>query len=504
MKPSLKKPPALWQNPLSLFGALIALLATAFGLPMMIFDFFSPHTQAYLAVLIYLVLPFVAMGGVGIVLIGMFWEHRTRRKQPEGEIHLLPRIDLNRPAHQAAIMATFFGIMVVLVLLSITGYRSYQFTESVKFCGTTCHAVMKPEYVAYQHSPHARGAWVACHVGSGAGYFVRSKLTGLHQVYALATNTYERPVPAPVKDLRPAQDTCEQCHWPAKFFGAQQKTFTHYLSDESNSPWQIQMLIKVGGGDPKTGATSGIHWHRNIANDISYIATDKKRETIPWVRVVDKQGQVTEYQLTESPLSAEQIAKATIRRMDCLDCHNRPSHLFLPPDKALDDSLQSAKLDNKLPYLKREAIRLLIAEYATEDQAKAAIRRGLPEFYEKEYPAIAKERSAAIAQSAEEVARLYGTYFFPEMRSDWRSYPNFAGHLNSDGCFRCHDGQHKSAEGKVITKDCTACHTILAQGPPQELQGAALKEQLFRHPVDVGGDVAEYKCSQCHTGTAGQ
>ncbi len=503
MKLPLKKPLPLWQNPISLLGLILTLLATAFGLPMMIIDIFSRHTQPYLAVLIYLVLPFVAMGGVAVLLLGMWLEHRARKRRPAGELHLWPRIDLNRPRHQAIVLGSFFSVMLVLILLSVTGYRAYHFTESVKFCGILCHQVMKPEYTAYQHSAHARVACVQCHVGPGAGWFVRSKLSGAYQVYAVAVNKYPKPIPTPVKNLRPAPETCEQCHWPAKFFGAQQKTLAHYLSDEANTPWRIQMLIKVGGGDSKTGASNGIHWHMNIANEISYIASDEKREAIPWVRAIDKQGNVTEYQSTESPLTAEQIAKGPIRRMDCVDCHNRPSHVFQPPDKAVEAALETGLLDKSLPFVKREAVRLLIADYKTESEAIAAIRRGLAVFYDKEYPQLAKERASAIAQAAEETARIYSTYFFPEMRADWRSYPNHIGHLNSDGCFRCHDGLHKSAAGKVITKDCNACHTILAQGSPEELAQGQLKEQPFRHPVDVGVDVTEYKCSQCHNGAGG-
>jgi hypothetical protein len=362
---------------------------------------------------------------------------------------------------------------------------------------------MKPEYTAYQHSPHARVACTQCHVGPGAGWYVRSKLSGLYQIYSVAAKRYPRPIPTPVANLRPAPETCEQCHWPEKFFGAQQKTFSRYLTDEQNSPWQIQMLLKVGGGDPALGASGGIHWHMNIKNDIDYIASDERREVIPWVRVTDDEGRVTEYQSTESTLTPEQLAQAVPRRMDCVDCHNRPSHIYHPPDKAIEQAFDAGRLDRRLPYLKREGIRLLTGSYTTEDEALAAIRNGLPEFYQAEYPQLAREQPDAVQQAADELARIFAANFFPEMRTDWRVHPNHVGHLNSDGCFRCHDGLHRSAEGRVITKDCNACHSILAQGPPEALAGQPLTEQPFRHPVDVGVDVTEFKCSQCHTGTGG-
>ncbi|MBI3997009.1 MAG: NapC/NirT family cytochrome c [Candidatus Omnitrophica bacterium] len=497
------KSPSLLRNPVSFVGIVVAAMSTAFGLPLMFLDMVSRRTHPYLAVLIYLVLPFVATGGVGLIVFGALWERWRRRRRPELIVPPLPQIDLNQPAHQAAVVAAVTATMVIVILLSITGYRAYHFTESVKFCGLVCHQVMKPEYTAYQYSPHARVACTQCHVGPGADWFVRSKLSGLYQVYAVTTHRYPRPIETPVKSLRPAQETCEQCHWPAKFFGAQQKTFTHYLSDEANSPWQIQMLIKVGGGNPATGGASGIHWHMNIAKTIEYVAADKQREVIPWVRVTEPGGHVRVYQSTEVPLSPAQVTAATPRQMDCVDCHNRPSHIYTPPDRALDAALEQGRIDSSLPYVKREAVRLLAGTYRSEAQAMAAIRTGLTRFYETTYPDMWRQRQADIQRAAEETAKVFARTIFPEMKADWRVHPNHIGHRNTDGCFRCHDGQHASADGHVITKDCNACHTILAQGAPATLQGQPLREQPFQHPVDMGMDVTEQKCSLCHNGTTG-
>jgi len=496
------KPPVL-RNPLSLFGLVVTIMSTAFGLPMMLIDWLQPHRSPYVAVLIYLTLPLVAIGGVALALVGMVWERARRRRRPDQPLPPLPRIDLNQPRHQAAVMASLFGFIIVLVLLSVTGYRAYQFTESVTFCGLVCHQVMKPEYTAYQHSPHARVACVECHVGPGADWYVRSKLSGLYQVYAVAANAYPRPIPTPVKHLRPAPETCEQCHWPAKFFGAQQKTFNHYLADETNSPWRIEMLLKIGGGDPNVGAATGIHWHMNIEHEIFYIAADQRREAIPWVRAVDPDGRVTEYMSTESPLSPERIAQAIPRRMDCVDCHNRSSHVFRPPDRAVEEAFESGKLDRRLPYLRREAVRLLAQTYASEQEAKTAIASGLWTFYQAEYPALSREQAPLIRQAAEELQRIFSRNIFPEMRTDWRAHPSHVGHLHAQGCFRCHDGMHQSADGRIITKDCNACHAILFQGPPEAMAAAVLKEQPFQHPVDVGMDVTALRCSECHTGTSG-
>ena len=497
----MNKPISLLRNPLSILGLLLTAVSTAFGLPLLFLDLFNRPTHPYLAVVIYLVLPLIAIVGVAVAILGVLWERWRRRRHPGLVVPPLPRLDLNQPAHQAAVVGGLTAIMTVVVLLSVTGYRAYHFTDSVKFCGLVCHRVMKPEYTAYLQSPHARVACVDCHVGSGADWFVRSKLSGLHQVYAVATHRYPRPIPTPVKNLRPAQDTCEQCHWPAKFFGAQQKLFTHTLADEANSPWRIRMLINVGGGDPKAGARAGIHWHMNLKNAIFYVAADDRREIIPWVRVVDPDGHATEYVSTKQPLSPEQLARREVRRMDCVDCHNRPAHVFRPPDRALDTAFETGRLDRRLPYLKREGIRLLAGSYASEAEAVSAIRAGLRTFYRQTYPDLARAHADVIDRAASSLGELYAANMFPEMRTDWRAHPDHIGHLNADGCFRCHDGLHRSREGKVITNDCSTCHTILAQGTPEEVASATLGAQPFRHPVDVGVEVTQFKCSQCHNGT---
>jgi hypothetical protein len=316
-------------------------------------------------------------------------------------------------------------------------------------------------------------------------------------------NKYHRPIETPVKNLRPAQDTCEQCHWPAKFFGAQQKTFTHFLSDESNSAWQIQSLIKIGGGDVQTGLSAGIHSHMNIENQIFYKDSDGKRMIIPWVKSVNKNGKETEYMSIENTLSSDELAKLPARRMDCMDCHNRPSHIFYPPGPALDRAFASKLLDPSVPYLKREGVRVLSESYKTESEGRNKIQQSLEEFYQSSYPALWSSDREKINNAIATVQSVFSRTIFPEMKADWRAYPSHIGHWSSDGCFRCHDGLHQSADGKVITNDCLVCHTILAQGPPKEVAKARLQAQPFKHPVDVGVDVTQMKCSTCHSSSAG-
>jgi hypothetical protein len=254
------------------------------------------------------------------------------------------------------------------------------------------------------------------------------------------------------------------------------------------------MLINVGGGNPGSGPVAGIHWHMNLGNEISYIATDSHRQVIPWVRVKDRQGKVTEYHDQTRPLSPDQLSKADKRIMDCIDCHNRPAHAYLPPDVAVDQSFAAGRLDPSLPYLKRQAIESLNQAYTTENEAVAAIAKSLDVFYRTNYGELYGQKGEAVKGAINETQRIYKTYFFPEMKTNWETHPNNIGHFYSSGCFRCHDGEHVSNDGKVIRNDCDICHTVIFDSANK---AASVKLGSFQHPVDLGG-LAERKCEVCH------
>ncbi len=486
-------------NPISLIGFALAAVALVNILFLFLIDLTSERPSPYIGILAYMVAPGFFILGLALVPLGIWYDRRRRRSQPGGSRYM--RIDFSDPGQRGAV-AFFLSFVVVFVLMSAVGsYRAYEFTDSVQFCGQLCHSVMNPEFTAYQLSPHARVACVDCHVGAGATWYVRSKLSGARQVFATAFNTYPRPIPTPVHNLRPAQETCEQCHWPRKFYGAQLKTFTHYASDEKNTLRQIRMLIKTGGGDPATGAPSGIHWHMNIGNEINYVATDDKRQVIPYIHVKDLQGRVTEYFAKDSSLSKAQLESMPPHRMDCVDCHNRPTHIYVPPDQAVDTSMTARRIDVSLPFIKATSVSALTASYKTSDEAMAGIATQVHQFYSAKYPDLEKSKSAEIRDAISELQRIYRSTTFPEMKLDWKTHNNNIGHLYFPGCFRCHDGQHVSPEGKVIPKQCDTCHTVLSEeegtATPLTAEG-----KPFQHPVDLG-DLTAVTCSDCHSGGTG-
>jgi hypothetical protein len=246
-------------------------------------------------------------------------------------------------------------------------------------------------------------------------------------VYSVLANKYPRPIPTPVHSLRPARETCEQCHWPEKFFGAQLKVFDHFASDEANTPRHVRLLIRTGGGSPATGRVEGIHWHMNISNEISYIATDARRQVIPYVRAVDrKTGRVTEYLAEDSKLTASQIAAAPKRVVDCVDCHNRPTHVYLSPDRAVDRAIVAEQIDRTLPFIKQQAVAVLAKDYATTKQALSAIARELPAYYQKNHPTVYATQQKKIDDATPVVQQIFSTTRFPEMKTDWRTHPDNA------------------------------------------------------------------------------
>jgi hypothetical protein len=310
----------LLRNPISLAGVALGIVSLANIFLFVLLDLIASRPSPYIGILAYMVSPAFFVFSLLMMLVGVLIERRKKVVSTQ----FYPRIDLNDRAQRSAVIS-FLTFLLVFVSVSAAGsYKAYEYTDSVQFCGQLCHTVMNPEFTAYRVSPHARVACVDCHVGSGATWYVKSKLSGARQVYAATFNTFPRPIPTPVHNLRPAQDTCEQCHWPKKFYGGQLKVFTHYANDEKNTLRQIRMIIKTGGGDPATGAPEGIHWHMNIGNKIDYVAADEKRQIVPYIHVEDLQGRVTEYYAKDSTLSKDQIAKAPRHHMDCVDCHNRP------------------------------------------------------------------------------------------------------------------------------------------------------------------------------------
>jgi hypothetical protein len=492
-------PKALY-NPISVIGA--ALAGVSFGgiLFLTFVDLLQPTTPPYIGIIAYVVLPVPLVVGLTLIFYGWIRERRRQRRGLRASRDAFT-VDLNIPRQRTLLGIFSIAAMVFFLFTAYGSYRAFEWTESTEFCGETCHEVMEPEHTAYQNSPHARVACVDCHVGPGAGWYVQSKLSGAYQVYSVLANAYSQPIATPIKNLRPAQQTCEQCHWPSHFAGEKKYVNTYFKSDSANTAWTVALLMKIGGGDPSRGPAEGIHWHMNIGSEIVFVASDSLSQVIPWVMMRNKQtGEVTEYLASDAADSAGAYRQRASHRMDCIDCHNRPSHIYSPPVRIVDRSLALGRLSRELPAVKAASVGALVGEYTSREAAMDSIPILFEQYYRDNYPEVAAARGEAIRAAAEELKLQYGRNFFPYMKVSWKAYPNNIGHMTDMGCFRCHDDKHVSPGGKVISKNCNSCHTILYQGPGQVPPTYTTGGAEFVHPEDIGDAWKETNCNDCHTG----
>lgn len=449
----------LIRSPTSIAGMVLTTISAVLFLIVFLADLFGLHTNPYIGILFFLVLPAMFLFGLALIPVGAWHERRRRLAgKPPSEISW-PQIDLNNPANRQRAVALFALTMANVVIVSLAAYRGVEYMDSVAFCGQVCHTPMRPEFVAYQSGPHARVPCVECHIGSGARSFTRSKISGIRRVVAVAFGDYARPIPSPVQDLRPAVDICERCHWSEKMHGDKIRRVVEYGNDEKSTESVTTLRVHVGGGSERLGLATGIHWHMNVANEVEFIATDDKRETIPYVRLKDRFGNVREYVVDGT--TAEQLDKGERRRMDCMDCHNRPSHQIAPtPERAVDDAIAAGRIAKTLPFIRRESVKALKMAYPSHEAATAGISRAVLDFYRSTYEPLYVAQRQEMEKTATILGEIYGRHVFPEMNVTFGTYPNNIGHVDSPGCFRCHDDNHKSKDGKRIGQDCETCHAI--------------------------------------------
>jgi hypothetical protein len=487
------KLPHSTQNWLSVIGAVIALISFFMIVFLFIVNVLFIEGSSYVGLVIYILLPGFLILGLLLIPIGMFFN----RKKETTEENQWPAVDLNNLRHRNAFMIFSVGTTLFLLVSALGSYEAFHYTESVEFCGTLCHRVMEPEYTAYKHSAHARVACVDCHVGSGADWYMRSKLSGLYQVYSVLANKYSQPIETPIRNLRPARETCEECHWPQKFYARKLRLERHYLNDETNTEWDIRLIMKIGADHAALGLQEGIHWHINPDIKIQYLASDKQRQIIPWVRYINETADDTTIYLdSENPPDESLITTGKIQTMDCMDCHNRPSHSYQPPAFFVNNALTSGAIPKTLPEIKSVAMDICSEEFTTKDSAMSYIEETLKEFYQD------SENIKDVEQAIQGLQEVYSRNIFPYMKVKWNAYPNNIGHLEFDGCFRCHNNTHSDNQGNVISKDCNLCHEIIEQGTPgTTLQSAITGQTLaFEHPVDIDDAWQEGLCTDCHTG----
>jgi nitrate/TMAO reductase-like tetraheme cytochrome c subunit len=465
-------------NPISLAGSAITTVSAFLFLLLFGIHLVSEHGGSpYLGILSFLILPAIFVFGLALIPVGL-WQTRRRRLQalaeddPAAEFAVL---DFNRSSTRRGALVFVAATAINALILGVGTYKGVEVMESTTFCGAACHKVMAPEYTTYKRSPHARVKCVECHIGPGANWFVKSKLSGSWQLVSVAFDLYPRPIPVPVHNLRPARETCEQCHWPNKFVGDRFKVNTHYQEDEANTEVKTVLVVKVGGhqGD----RSHGIHWHVDPDHVLRYRA-DEKRQTIYEIEMQATDG--TRQSWTSPAADTPEGKQATEwRTMDCVDCHNRPTHIYRSPEQELDAALFDRRIDVSLPFVRREGLKALQVEYKAADDARAGIAKAIADFYRQSYPQVAAEKAALVDAAGRALGDIWAWNVFPQMNIKWGTYKNHLGHTadmsNEIGCFRCHDEQHATKDGQTISQDCSTCHSLLAQ---DEKDPAILKTLL--------------------------
>jgi hypothetical protein len=326
---------------------------------------------------------------------------------------------------------------------------------------------MSPEFTTYNRSHHSRVRCTQCHIGPGADWFVKSKISGSWQLVSVAFNLYPRPIPTPVENLRPARDTCEQCHQPTRFVGERLKIITRFTEDEKNTAKKSVLMMKIGGAQPGgipgiSSVSKGVHWHIDPSNQVRY-RSDKRRLFVSEIKLNLADGGVREFKNNGDVPADAGVISEEWRTMDCLDCHNRPSHVYQRPKDEVDAALTAGSIDATLPWIRREALRAVQVKYPSWDAAKEGLKKDLMAFYEKDYAELAKTDAAKINAAADALFAIYKANVFPDMNIQWGTYPSFRDHIDDSGCFRCHVGDMKSAEGVKVSQKCDLCHTTLAE-----------------------------------------
>ena len=449
--------PALFfgNNPISLAGGAITTAAGVTMIAYWLVELFGrPNDNPYLGIIFFLLLPALFIAGLVLIPVGM-WARR-KKLQKAGMIPLeFPKVDFNDKIFRHGVDIVLVATIVNFLVVSVASYRGAAYMDSPQFCGQSCH-VMHPEFAAYKIAAHSHVDCVACHIGAGAASYFRAKVNGTKQLIEVSFDRYPTPIESPVQNLRPARDICEGCHTPARFIGEKLLVKSTFADDEKNTQTQSVVVLHLGGRDSLSHLT-GIHGVH--LGHIEYVATDNSRTTIPWVQKFNEDGSVTEFAVAAAGGS---IPQGERRVMDCIDCHNRAAHTFVTPEDALNRAMAEGAVSPDLPWIHKEGMELLKANYSSEADAQAKIPEQLTAFYRNGHPEVLAAKADLVKAAGEQLATLYSQNVFPFMKVAWGTHPNHIGHMSYPGCFRCHDGEHASKNGTSITQDCAACHNLLA------------------------------------------
>lgn len=392
---------------------------------------------------------------------------------------------------------TILGVVLILILSG--GAYVWEYTNSPQFCGTTCHT-MPPQDATYKISPHANVYCTECHIGRAfVGDQLARKTEDVYELYSMVFHIYEFPIRA--TRSKPDILTCEKCHLPETFSADSLRTITRFKNDVHNSSYDTYLILKTGGGTEREGLGKGIHWH--IVNPVYYYSEDVQNQIIPYVRVMNDDGTITEYIDVESDFDPATLDESKLKVMECTTCHNRVSHNFKPPEFSVDEAMSRGLISPEIPGIHQRAVEVLYTSYDTREAAMDAID-GLEEYYKTtdNY----QEHGENISQAIQTIKDIYDRTFFPDQKVDWTTHPNNIGHTKTPGCFRCHGGKHLDSEEQAIRLECNLCHSIPVVADDQDF---VANIEINREPepashlnpnwISLHNQVFDNTCANCHT-----
>lgn len=406
------------------------------------------------------------------------------------------------PGSPRWLMVLPYAVLGILTLsLLVGGAYAWDYTNSSSFCGTACHT-MPPEYAAYQISPHARVACVECHIGREfIGNQIFRKAGDIRHIIAMTFQTYEYPIR--VKSMRPAREICEKCHSPEKFSDDSLRVYSHFENDEENTPYSIYLVLKTGGGAKREGLGRGIHWH--IVNKVYYYPIDSEEQKIPFVRVVSDDGSTSDYVDVESDFALANVDSSQLKEMDCITCHNRITHRIYTPEESLDRALTLGKISPGIPGIREKGVEILSGDYATQADAQTGIAK-LESYYKSNYAEYYEANPEKVASAVEVLQQIYADSVFIDQKVSWDTHSTNVGHIESPGCFRCHDGKHLNADQQGIRLECNLCHSIPVVAGTEDFlarieisRGPEPESHLNPNWISLHNQAFGASCAACHS-----
>lgn len=401
------------------------------------------YTNPYLSLIFFFFLPIIFIVGLAMVALGVYLRRRKLRKA--GKIpEVYPKVDLNSSTIRHTVIIVSLATMANLLIVGIFTYKGVSYMDTAGFCGTSCH-VMRPQWVAYQHSPHSHVACVDCHIGSGAIPYVKAKMQGTQQVFETILHDYPRPITASLNKMRPASATCEHCHNPTRFPTDKLMILNRFENDKKNTELTTILTFHL------------YRIHKAHHQHIVYTATNNTDRKIISVSIPNGKGGITKF----VNQSWKGSTKGVTRVMDCMDCHNQPGHTFLTPEKAIDQAMEQGSPSTSLPYVHKEGLSLIQAKYSSQAEAGQKIKQGLDDYYKTKYPKVWENDRSTIRQAAQSLVAVYDQNVFPSMKVNWGTYPTHIA-MSPPGCFRCHNGDFVAKDGQKIPNGCNVCHSVVA------------------------------------------